>query len=145
MCTDHTFFKHYKDGLSGVLTDPTTKTKWLYPISLLKGDMEGVRLIVPAGYPDFQRIWNLDHGCAYLFLIYEPCTGGITAMGCPIPIDKFAPEQSATQIETYQFLQLEHAESAQKKKAWEAKCHQEHQEARTQKELASTWRVSQRS
>ena len=54
--------------------------------------------MVPAGYPDFQRLWNLDRDCTYQFSIYNTTTGSILPAGHPIPVDRLVPVQSADDI-----------------------------------------------
>ena len=113
MSASHASFLRDTDGISGLLKDPNTNTVWRYPSGLLsafhefdkllrrmfsEGDTESLNLVVPAGYPDFQRLWNLDRDCTYQFSIYNTTTGSILPAGHPIPVDRLVPVQSADDI-----------------------------------------------
>ena len=124
--------------------------KWVFPdVRRLfsEGDTESLNVIVPGGYPDFQRLWNIDRACMYQFSIYNTTSGSILPAGRPIPIDKLVPAQSADDILRQQeqeederdraYLQKQYFRNERRKTENISKKHQERQHDRAQKIVAS--------
>ena len=124
----HAFFERDDDGVSGLLKDPDNGTTWKYPPELLRayrdfdkllrrlfseGDTEGVHVVVPGGYPEFQRLWNLDRQSTYLFSAYDPVRGSVMPAGRPIPVGRLVPEKSAAEI-----LRQQEDEEKEKERAY---------------------------